>query len=177
MSVEMHVKINYGLVHMKAARDFATKCMQIEDEKKDLEWPQPNYTEVAHYAIGAVLLSVAALEAGINEIYLAAVDNAHKNYQQLSNDQVRMLSCLWEEIEQFSILKKYQVALVACGKETFNKGADPFQSVSDLITVRNRLVHFKPEWDNIPGEHKKIEKRLKKKFEENKLWKKSKGFA
>ncbi len=46
----------------------------------------------------------------------------------------------------FSLLSKFQVALVCAGHERMDKGAEPYQSVDVLIDLRNELVHFKPQW-------------------------------
>ena len=175
MGVELRVKINFGLVHMNAARDFAKKCRMIEEDQKHLDWPQPRYQEAARYALGAVILSVAAIEAGINETYLTMADNVGRAVQQLPADKVRLLAILWDQVEPFPTLKKYQIALVACGQRPFDPGLEPYQSAQDLTRVRNALIHFKPEWDNDSGDHAKLEARLKNRFQETQTWKRAKG--
>ena len=175
IGVHAHVKVSLGLVHMEAARDFARRCADIENDQKDLPWPQPRYREADRYALGSVILSVAAIEAGINETYQAAVDSVGQRELDLPQAKAKLLAVLWNDVEQFPLLRKYQVALVACGKEPFDAGAEPYQSAQNLIRLRNALVHFKPEWDDDRGDHHKLEQRLKSRFEEAQTWKRRTG--
>jgi hypothetical protein len=160
---------------MHAAQYFANRCAEIEQAEKNLEWPQPRYAEAAHCALAAVVMSVAALEAAINERYSAAADNNLNIYKSIQPDRVKLLAELWEVTEMCSILKKYELALVACGAKSFDRGSEPYQSADDLVRLRNALVHFKPEWDDNLQNHAKLETRLRHKFIESELWKKSKG--
>jgi hypothetical protein len=110
------------------------------------------------------MLSVAALEAAINEFYLEVQDKSHIGVGEVTADQCVVMGELWEEIDQFSILKKYELALAFCGRDKLDRGAEPFQSAAALIDLRNALVHFKPEWDHSLDRHLLLHERLKNKF-------------
>lgn len=140
-----------------------------------MEWPQPRWNDLQSYAIGAITLSVAALEAAINELYLEAIDKSSNSLSPLNEDQMALLAELWPEAEWFGLLRKYQVVLTACGKEVLSTGTEPFQSTSALIRVRNALVHFKPEWDHELQHHKRIEDVLRGRFQLNQLAQKATG--
>lgn len=120
-------------------------------------------------------MSVSSLEGSINELYIEAIDKNKKTLKPLSKQQMELLSVLWDEVEKFSILKKYQVTLTACGNAPLEADKDPYQSVSALIALRNTLVHFKPEWDDDLKEHQRIEDRLRGRFNNNQLSEQSKG--
>lgn len=81
----------------------------------------------------AVILATVALEAFINEVAMSIPS--------------------WKEDEDKMPLKaKWTVvpALLASG-QTLDRGAQPFQSFSDLVKARNRLVHAKVNERTFPG--------------------------
>lgn len=173
--VDLRVKSNLSGMHIRTAVLFANECKRIENEESRLEWPQPRYDELKSYASASIIMSVASLEASINELFLEAIDNNKNSLKSISEQQIALLSVLWEEAEKFSILKKYQVALSACGKPPIDAGKEPYQSASALITLRNALVHYKPEWDDKLKKHQQIENRLSGRFNNNQLSERAKG--
>lgn len=82
---------------------------------------------------------------------------------------LRLLTELWRAIERSRTLEKYQVALTGSGKVPFPRGESPYQEVSDLLALRNALVHFRPEWDDALDDHLILEHRIKGKFPDNSL--------
>lgn len=54
----------------------------------------------------------------------------------------------WESVGngRYSLLGKYQMALLLSGAGQFDKGAQPYQDAQLLIDFRNGLVHFRPDW-------------------------------
>ena len=95
--VQARVKISFGLVHMEAARDFAKKCAAIENSQRNQQWPKPRLREAASFALGAVILSVAAIEAGINDTYLDAVDDAEDADRGRPQAKPKLLAELWHD--------------------------------------------------------------------------------
>jgi hypothetical protein len=174
-SVTISVKANLSNLHLKSAKLFADQCLSIEGEESEKEWPQPRKDELYSYSSATVIIAVSFLEAFINEFYLKAIDKSQALLTLISEKDMAQLSILWNEAERFKILNKYQLALTVCDKEKFDIGKKTYQSADNLIKLRNQLVHFKPEWDNIEKEHKKLENNLKNKFPENSLWKKAPG--
>ena len=155
--------VNLSYQHCQAARLFARKCSEIETTAISQEggWKDPR-RESEMYAIGAVLSSVAALEASINELYLQAIDQSERTevskdgrLGSLSKPQMKLLGQLWPTIDKkrFAILDKYQITLTACGEDPLEKDREPFQSAATLIKLRNALTHFKPERSDKLNEH------------------------
>ena len=122
------------------------------------------------YVVGAILTSVASVEARINEFYIDATDNLLGSILDVS--QQALLAELWKPLDEkkVSILQKYQIALAAIGRGKFDTSRGPYQNVALLIGLRNMLVHFKPEWDSNQKKHGKIEKDLQGRFELNPFW-------
>jgi len=68
----------------------------------------------------------------------------------------------------YPILQKYQIALAIAEKPTFDKGQNPYQDVSSLIKLRNKLIHYEPSSERVQSpsddvivSKQKLEKMLK----------------
>lgn len=104
-------------------------------------------------------LSVAGLEAYVNELYIShdsPIRKAIPNFEQEFYNKKY-------QIERKSILCKYQYALKLLEKQKLNKESTEFKNAKNLITLRNTLMHFKPFWDE---EHQKagLQEELKDEF-------------
>lgn len=146
---------------MLSAAFFARKAFEIEATHKADEPLSPE-THHAHrgYVTAALFSAVASLEATINELFIAADSGSSPRFEGTDPTFPRLLAEYWREIEGVSTLTKYQTALILGRKPMFDKGANPYQSVNNLIQLRNALVRYKPERDTDQKEHKKIEHRL-----------------
>lgn len=127
------------------------------------------FGRVAHdsFVLNAVISSVCALEAHINEF-------THLTCEELPNNTLDR-----SDFRKLSILKKYSIILDLLKREPFDKSIEPYQSVVLLIKLRNALVHHKPVLQPIErsiersyvGDVKpiKLVKQLKGKFNLNPL--------
>ena len=97
--------------------------------------------------VGAIFSAVAFLEAVINELFIDTVhEYEHGPAQQLPADVKQRLAAAWDQATEFmAILTKFQAALVLAGKDSFDPGRQPYQSVKVLIELRNALTHSKPK--------------------------------
>lgn len=169
------LKANLARVHLQSADRFASQCEDIAAAEATLDWPQPRWEESRSLASAAVILSVAALEATVNEFFLEARDGNTTAMQHIGERHRRMLATMWDEIDEHSILHKYEIALAACEVRAFQRGEGSYQLAADLIDLRNALVHFKPEWQHELHRHAKLEGRLAGKFEKCTLAARAKG--
>jgi hypothetical protein len=161
-SATASVKTNFSGHHMASAAHFARQSAIIEKSYKD-EITDELRAEHRAYVTGAIIVSVASLEATINEVFISArdKDNIFKDFDHTIPN---VLEELLDMVEWSKILQKYQFVLTAANKEAFDRGKSPYQEVDDLIQLRNALVHYKPEWDTDLKNHKKIEDRLEKRW-------------
>lgn len=157
------VKSHLSGDHVLAAAFFARSCGDIEAGAANDELRAKH----RYFAIGAVTSAVAFLEAAANEFYLAAVDNDTHVFGKADAPLPKLLAHVWESVEDIATLQKYQVALIMAQKKPFDQGSSPFQPASNLIVLRNNLIHYKPEWDSDLRNHKNIEARLRGVFPEN----------
>jgi hypothetical protein len=158
------VKHHFSKQHLIAARLFSDLSEQAETKAGATEEDRRSHRA---YVTGAVVFSVAFLEASINELYLQAVDGDRTALSGLTDQQTAVLAELWQTVEQRQLLSKYQIVLAACGARRFDQGAEPFQGTDALIKIRNALIHYRPEWDDDLDDHKKIRDRLGNRFGPN----------
>ena len=127
------------------------------------------------YVTGAILAAVAFLEALINELFLDVVDYESAESELAPSAQLtpvhqlppagrERMAKMWPDgIEKLGILRKFEAALTLTEKQAFNRGAAPYQDVPLLITLRNKLVHFQPQWSGGEAD-RNFEQKLERKF-------------
>ncbi len=173
----LKIRVKAGMSNhlLQASILYTTLCEQIEKDEKHLAWPQPHWEEARSHAISAVVLSTAVLEASINELFQQAIDKDINALASLTGSQFVLLKEVWNEVESFSILHKYQIVLSATDREPMPKGEEPFQSALSLIVLRNAILHFKPEWDDELKSHQTLDERLSHLFQPSELTAQTKG--
>ena len=120
---------------------------------------------------GSVFLSIAFVEAAINEVFCDAADA----YWQRELGKFRLhkkLAAAWRDgsAANGTTLQKYQTALLLAEKETFDAGSEPYQSMESAIRLRNHLIHYEPQIRTLvpePVKLPKLEQRLRGKFATN----------
>jgi hypothetical protein len=160
------VKHSFSRQHLVAARFFAAQAEVFEAKGSASEEEKSQHRA---YVTGAVVFSVAFLEASINEFYLEAIDRNRSSLAGLTDTRLALVGQLWESVERGEILSKYQIALTACGVEPLTKGTEPFQGAAVLIKMRNALTHYRPEWEDELDVHAAIEKSVRGRFPLNAL--------
>ncbi|WP_431064830.1 hypothetical protein [Methylotuvimicrobium sp.] len=159
VEMKLRQRSAFAVQHIMAAARFSRMCGEIESAYEDQ--PLGNFFDTQIGAVSAtVMLATASIESNINE-YLCEPEQVFPN---LSGESPHSLVRL---LEQKSILEKYQAVLSFRGVAEYPAGESPYQDVDALIKLRNALVHFKPEWHDEQELHRKIEGRLKGRFEIN----------
>lgn len=88
------------------------------------------------------------------------------------------MATLWRQsqIKRSTMLEKFELALDLNAKPALPRDASPYQDVKLLVDLRNALVHYEPETvfnfsddDKNNGTQHKFEKKLRGKFEPNRL--------
>lgn len=171
--IDAKQKTNLSILHMHSALILNRESAKYEKLKSNKYLPNNkdkfDYLMKKHRACvtGAITLAIAFVESNINELFLEAVEGNKILFNELPPNFQDILSQLWDRVNRFSILDKYQLTLAVASKEKFNKGESVYQNISYSIRLRNALVHYKPEWDNDLKEHKRLEDCLKSKFKLN----------
>jgi hypothetical protein len=127
------------------------------------------------HAMGAVVFSIAALEAAINELFTDAAEGNLHNLRPLDEVVIKRLGTMWlsgvPRTASYRVVDKFAIALHLADRDALDASAEPWQSAMELAKLRNALIHYEPEWVPMPvtGEAHKFEKSLRGKFPENPL--------
>jgi len=157
VNIRLRQRSNFAVQHLIAAAGFSRQCGRIQQENAGKVLGD-FYTEQIACVSATVMLSVASLESNINE-YL---ENPEVLFSSVSNQQANEHVQL---ISNLSILDKYDRTLAFRECAPFIKGERPYQDVDVLISLRNELVHFHPEWHDAQDRHEKLGNKLRYKFE------------
>jgi hypothetical protein len=143
--------------HLWTAEYSARRCAPLEEQLRGTG--VPTHPELRGYAITAITLSVAFLEALVNEVFEDADRFGHR-VETLPVETARLMTTFWSDGERYvGTLEKFQRALLFKGAEKFARGTDPLQGAAILIQLRNALSHFKPGW-HMDERPKAMNKRL-----------------
>jgi hypothetical protein len=113
-----------------------------------------NYRGITKYracVTGAVFSSVAFLEAAINEVFAQSPPYMHA-FQNVPGDDVAAITGAAPVVvgrRGPSMLDKYQLACTLIRRPKLDTGHEPFQSVYALVSLRNELIHYIPEWIDV----------------------------
>lgn len=152
-----------SVTHCWAAGFLAAEASSKQTKERP---PEPHNFEAALFdlkacATASIISSAAFLEATICELFTDAVDGQNMaefgtpafsvrprlSYAWTSRPTIlrRLLGRPTRQLSRAPTLEKFQVALDCMDKSRFNKGQTPFQEAAALISLRNALVHPKPE--------------------------------
>ncbi|GCL35521.1 hypothetical protein SR1949_06170 [Sphaerospermopsis reniformis] len=150
---------SYSPVHIYSAFYFAKMSKYIEEkyqkdcvtqQQQDIITIKNQYVNQNRSCVtSAIFSAVAFLEATINELFSEIGELLDGHYaKQLDSDTKSKIELLWKIdnlIQGKCTLEKFQIFLSAAGKEMLDKGSSHYQDVEKLITIRNVLIHYKPQ--------------------------------
>ena len=149
-------RVNLSVPHLLSACLFSRQVRELEEENRGRELGAFWEPILAH-ATANVLLTVAALESYVNELF----SDHDTNFPGFRTD---ILVKLWASYELKCIIDKFDLALLLREAGSLDRGISPTQDVALLIRLRNALTHFKPEWFDEQQEHAKLSARLAGRF-------------
>jgi Apea-like HEPN len=152
LSATLTTREHLSISHLLAAAKFSRLVGELERAHAG-QTVADFWDEIQSYAIGCVLTAIAGLEAYANELFVDATKNFPKVNQSV-------ISKMWELYEGRSTLEKFEFALLLRERPPMSRGVSPYQDIAALTTLRNGLVHFKPESSDEKDEHLKISAKL-----------------
>jgi hypothetical protein len=141
-STEVSHQLSFS--HIKAAALFAKLSYEREDKYDESKSSSELRDEHRSYVIGSIITAVCYLEATINELFTDVEDISRSN--EWSPDVTQRMKETWRDERKLRLIDKYEKALCIVKSESFDRGAEPYQSAASLISLRNALIHYKPEW-------------------------------
>lgn len=190
MNATARQRYNLSCQHMEEAIYMARMSEKCETDNKGKTFADgDHWCHSRAYVVGSIMISIACIEAKINEFYADWFDK-YKNFRiytspeyLISKEFVEYWNIFFVEKNKDKynivkdniltiykktrneILKKYQVALLSTGSSKFDISQNPYQDVQNLINLRNMLTHFRSEWSDNLNQYKKLEAKLRGKFE------------
>lgn len=170
VSGNMTMIYNFAHQHMQSAIKFTELAGEVERDNSGGKYGAV-FGNIRTYVSSAIILSVCALEANINE-HLVSSNGILKDKDYENSQKMLIL----QTIEQRGIKDKYLLGLALSKKPLLTFDKEPFESFQYLITFRNSLVHYGPESDQDLRASKKLGKNLRTKIEESPLTNKRDNF-
>lgn len=152
--VMVKTRESFGISHLLSASYLCRKVGELEKEHAT-EQCGPFFLEIQALAVSAVFSAFAGLEAYANEIFID-----HIEYYPEQRPEV--MEKLWETYERKDVLEKVEFALLLKGIPT-DRGANLWVQINALKSLRDALTHFKAEWSDEKGNHRKLSSQLQNK--------------
>lgn len=183
ISASLSIKHSLSRQHFWGAQFFSDESHRIENMGMQGASDNDKKSHRA-YVIGAIFSTTAALEASINELYQEVVDNQRNALPGLTERQSKLFTECWAQDFKYNripqkyqivfdhnskMLIKYKLALLFVGADTFDTEDQLYKDVTNLVLLRNKLVHYKSEWDYEKKSHHNLESELQGKFPLNPL--------
>jgi len=142
--------------HLQSAAIMARNATRLESAPRAApDW----MIEHLAYTTGAIMLSVSFLEAAINELFEASLDEFNHTEYFVSNklgQRKSKFASAWtrnsKPVESKAILGKYKCALMLADVPGFKEKEHPWTTTDLLIQFRNDLTHWRPSWQPVCGE-------------------------
>lgn len=97
--------------------------------------PESNtFSTAIAFPLTVVILSHTSLEAYLNEFLVLRGHRDPAKWAAIS------------ELQRANLPTKWSLAALLIGGKAFDKGAEPYQSFSLLLSLRNALIHYHPEF-------------------------------
>jgi len=151
-TVSIRLLTNLSISHMVAAAHFARATGEGERSHAGRQFGD-FWDEIQANATACVLLSVTAVEAYANELFL----NRLEVFPEM---RPAVMDNIWEQYERKPIREKFEFALLLRDGEAFDRGAPASQNFDILVRLRNALTHFKPEWSDEADEHERLSRAM-----------------
>ena len=136
----------FSITYLQTARFLAERAASLEADKSGYTMVQVAEHQGAVSA--SILMSVAGIEAYINEFFADAADGHSYFLVGLTDQEIRRLARAWESaksIERAEVLEKYRLACMFLDRPFMDRGTASWQDVEIGIAMRNALMHFKPQ--------------------------------
>ena len=108
-------------------------------------WSEAAMAEHRGLACAVIMQSAAALETETHEVAVHG-PGSHLGSNGTDSDAQRFLAPIAEVIDDQNTIARFDLILHLLGKQRFDKGVEPYQSVQFVVRLRNELVHYKSRW-------------------------------
>lgn len=154
-TVDVESRVYLSMLHIQSAALFARRSGQIEKDS-DSNSSSAYLTECWGHVTASIFHAVAFLEATINEFFADACEEPSEN--RLDSNTKALMADMWKQgipqTSRYGISEKFDIALTLARRPIFDAGSPPAQDIQLVVKLRNRLVHYEPEWMSSTTEKK-----------------------
>ncbi len=155
-TVSARVRMDLAMLHFLAACRFAGRACIVE--KDNIGQPLGAFwDEIFQNCLGLVSSTAAAIECHANELLF---ENAALS-PPLNG---ATLSVLADALDRETALKKFSAILAVKSGQKLDKGNAAVQNIAALISLRNAVLHYRPEWFEQQNRHQDVSAQLAHKF-------------
>jgi hypothetical protein len=154
MDAEGAVRFNFSIEHLLAAAHFSRHVAELEQANGG-ELSGAFFDEILWFSSACVFSSCAGLEAYVNELFIDHAEHFQTVERRPTSGGSRSGS---------KTLDKFDKALRLKQKPLLDLDSRPTEDVRALFELRNRITHFKPEWDSERGAHQHVSQQLANRF-------------
>lgn len=150
-AITLSMRSYYSINHLAASAFHARTAARIETAYTEFNVDES--LEHKSAVMASIFMSVAAVEAFINELFCDCADAHTPHLAGLDTEVIHRMACAWKSapiVEKASIIEKYQFACLLADKPALNRGAPAAQDLSLGIEIRNALMHYKPQSVDMP---------------------------
>lgn len=168
-----------SVMYVRAAKQFSDQASLLDDPERAVGKTDSEIdalvAELSHTCLAAVMIASAAVEASINELYLESSLMLPGDTFQGSDPQIsRALLDAWNHgVDHYEVITKCHIATAIAGKQRIDFGSGRAQQLTNLIKLRNTLVHHKPIWvtteESATESDDQIERRISNCFPHSRL--------
>lgn len=168
-SPRVRMRAYFSTYHLWASQEFANRSLSIEAAHSGRA-----RFDMEHRALVMALVteSGAFLESLVNELFQDCAEHHNPYVAGLSTQAIDALRTQWTDWHSkgrttLPTLKKFDAAVFCCGLPPMNHGIAPVQNASEVLRLRNALMHSTPEW--VAADESHAFDNLKSKFPINAL--------
>ena len=149
--IPLTMRTHFSITHIASAARQARVAARIEAEYAGFDAEKS--LEHKGAVVASILMSIAAVEAFINEFFADCADEHTLHLAGLEAVVIARLGLAWKgpkSVDRAEVIDKYQLACKLAGKPLLKLGCAPAQDLATGISIRNALMHFKPQSIELP---------------------------
>lgn len=162
--IEGRVIATFAAQHLRAAALFRDHATQIETAHNGKPLG-PFFEDIRSYVVACIMSSATSLETLISELFLDPQGQLRTKYQNFETD-------FWgkkqnDGIQGKGTINKFKEALTKLNLPSLDETTPTYKNANNLISLRHKLVHYKPTWDPYRQDKATLSNELRGKFSES----------
>lgn len=177
-SGEITMRTYLSMNYLTGAALLTKKAYSLEIDHRSKQWYGPAVLAEHHaFATSAIMMSAAAVEAFVNELFAECRDRPDRNHLRIGRDKATFVARVWADVpkvELAPVMEKYDLALRLLDLPALDTKGVRYKAAAALFALRNRLMHYKmvtqdPDKESSEQQAADFERRFQMYFADNPL--------